>query len=271
MSRPLALVTGAASGIGAAVAERLVRRGHRVITVDRNAELADAAAVATGSDAIPVACDVGDRAALADLRDRIEGEWADDLMVVVANAGIIRIGEVDNQTADDLDATIDVNLRAAMQLGQAAVGVFLPKGRGHFLATVSMGGIMAMPGSAAYSASKAGLRAFLASLHAELAGTDVRVSGIYPSAVDTPMLRHEARHGGSPLNFIGEVLPVHEIADAYEKAFDTGRLEVYAPYVDSLSTRMTMLRPAAVPRLIRPLNWIGERGRAKFLDRIGDA
>jgi len=266
--RPLALITGAASGIGATTAKRLARRGFQVIAVDLTNELATTAATAVNG--IPVVCDVGDEAALAGLCQRIAGEWADRLAVVIANAGVIRIGEVAYQTADDLDVTLNVNLRAAMQLGRAAVQAFVPHGRGHFLATVSMGGIIAMPGSAAYSASKAGLRAFLASLNAEIADTDIKVSGIYPSAVDTPMLRHEARNGGSPLNFVGDVLSVDDIADAYEKALDTGRLEVYAPYGDSLSTRFVMLWPALVPRLIRPLNWLGERGRARFLAKIAD-
>ncbi|MEM9200886.1 MAG: SDR family oxidoreductase [Actinomycetota bacterium] len=263
----LALITGAASGIGATTATRLADRGFRVIAVDLTDELA--ASAAEPVDGIPVTCDMADRAAVAELCERITNEWKNDLHVVIANAGVIRIGDVAEQRATDLDTTLDVNLGAAMQLGRAAVSTFLPHDRGHFLATVSMGGIIAMPGSAAYSASKAGLRAFLASLHAEVAGTRIRVSGIYPSAVDTPMLRHEARNGGSPLNFVGEVLSTDDIADAYEKALDTGRLEVYAPYVDSISTRLTMLRPAIVPRLIKPLNWLGERGRTTFLERIG--
>ncbi len=269
MTQPLALITGAASGIGAATSRRLADRGYRVIAVELTDELAQEAAAAV--DGLPVSCDVGDRNALAALCARIEHEWAPDLDVVIANAGVIRIGEVADQTADDLDTTLDVNLRAAMQLGRAAVNVFLSRNGGHFLATVSMGGIMVIPGSAAYSASKAGLRAFLASLHAEVANTGVRVSGIYPSAVDTPMLRHEARNGGSPLNFVGTVLSAADVADAYERALDTGRLELYAPYSDSVTSRLTMIRPSIVPRLIGPLNRLGERGRAKYLATIAEA
>lgn len=264
---PLALVTGAASGIGAEVAHRLQRRGHRVLAVDRTAELAERAAATV--DGVAIACDLTDRDALSALCARIEGEWSEDLKVVVANAGVVSIGTVADGSADELDLTLEVNLRSATQLIRSAVRAFAPHGRGHVLATVSMGGIVAMPGSAAYSASKAGLRAFLAALHAEHAGSDILVSGIYPSAVDTPMLRHEARNGGSPLNFVGEVLSVDDIADAYEKALDTGRLEVYAPYSDSVTGRLAMMRPAGLPRILGPLNRLGERGRRKYLRRIG--
>jgi short-subunit dehydrogenase len=133
-----------------------------------------------------------------------------------------------------------------------------------------MGGIIALPGSAAYSASKAGLRALLAAASAEVAGTDIRVSGIYPSAVDTPLLRFEARHGGSALNFVGKVFTAEDVADAYERALDTGRLEVYVPFGDSVTTRLVMLRPALVSRLLPRFERIGERGRTRFLARITD-
>ncbi|MEM9134500.1 MAG: SDR family oxidoreductase [Actinomycetota bacterium] len=267
-TEPIALVTGAASGIGAEVAQRLRRRGYAVVAVDRTEELAAVAAAAVDGES--VACDLADRAALAELCERIEGGWGRRLEVVVANAGVVSIGTVEEGSGQELDLTIEVNLRAATHVIRSAVRAFSPGGRGHALATVSMGGILAMPGSAAYAASKAGLRAFLASLNAELGGTDIRVSGIYPSAVDTPMLRHEARNGGSPLNFVGDVLTVDAIADAYEKALDTGRLEVYAPYSDSVLSRLAMLRPAVLPRLLGPLNRIGERGRRAFLAEIGD-
>jgi short-subunit dehydrogenase len=157
-----------------------------------------------------------------------------------------------------------------MQLARSSLRVFLPRDRGHFMATVSMGGIIFLPGSAAYSASKAGLRALLASINAEIADTNVRVSGIYPSAVDTPMLRSEARHGGSALNFVGNVFSPDDVADAYEKALDSGKLELYVPFGDSITSRLVMLRPSLMPRILPYFNRLGERGRAKFLARIGD-
>jgi short-subunit dehydrogenase len=94
------------------------------------------------------------------------------------------------------------------------------------------------------------------------------VSGIYPAAVDTPMLRWEAAHGGSALNFFGSVLEVDRIVDAYAKALDTGKLEVYAPYTDSIITRLGSAFPARLPRFIPVASRIGERGRARFLAKM---
>jgi short-subunit dehydrogenase len=131
-----------------------------------------------------------------------------------------------------------------------------------------MGGIISLPGSATYSAAKAGLRAFLTALSAELTGTGVRVAGVYPSGVDTPMLRLEARHGGSMLNFVGKVFTVPEVVGAYEKALTGRRLEVYLPYADSITTRLANLVPGASNRIIPLFERYGRRGPARYLARI---
>jgi short-subunit dehydrogenase len=143
------------------------------------------------------------------------------------------------------------------------------QGRGHIVATVSMGGILSLPGSAAYSAAKAGLRAYLAALRTELRGTGVAVSGIYPSAVDTPMLLHEATHDGSLLNFFGKVSTADDVADVFERALRRRGLEHYLPYGDSVLCRLLETFPWIVPPLLGPAEALGRRGRAKYLARKG--
>jgi len=125
-----------------------------------------------------------------------------------------------------------------------------------------------MPGSAMYSASKFGLRGLLCALNNEVHSAGVKVSGIYPGAIDTKMLRYEATNGGSALNFLSKIHDVDEVADAFEKALDTGRLEIYVPYSESLSARLAAGLPWIIRPLIPSLNRAGERGRKKFLKRI---
>lgn len=267
--RPLALVTGAAGGIGQEVGRRLVRQGFTVLCAERDQILAEKAAAVHGAFGLPVVCDLADRDAVRELAGRVTGEWADDLTLVFLNAGVIVPGDVADLAADVLRLHLEVNLAAVMELSAASARAFRERGRGHLVATVSMGGILALPGSAAYSATKAGLRAFLAALRCELRGTGVAVSGIYPSAVDTPMLLHEATHGGSVLNFFGAVHGVEKVADVFEKAQRRRRLEHYLPYSDAVLTRLLQCFPWLVPPMLRPAEAIGRIGRRKYLARKG--
>ena len=268
MTRSSALVTGAASGIGAAVAHRLAQRGYHVIAVDRTEELAERAAAEVGPGSTAVGCDLADGQSLAELCTRIAGEWCQDLDVLVCNAGVIIPGFVAELDPDDLDLHIDIMLRCPIQLIRAALPAFLARNRGHLMATVSLGGICPLPASAAYSGAKAGLRAFLAALNTEVFSTNVHVCGIYPTAVDTPMLQHEARSGGSTLNFLSAVKTVDDVADAYERALDKPKLETYVPYHESLSSRAAQWTPALIPRIYPAFHRIGERGRQKYLRQI---
>ncbi len=270
MTRSSVLITGAASGIGAEVARRFAQRGYHVIAVDRTLELAEQAAADIGPEATAVSCDLADGQSLAELCERIAGEWRQDLDVLVCNAGVVIPSYVAGLTPDELDLHIDVMLRSPIQLIRAALPEFLARNRGHLMATVSLGGICPLPASAAYSAAKAGLRAFLAALNTEIWDTDVHICGIYPTAVDTPMLQHEARSGGSALNFLSAVRTVDDVADAYERALEKPKLETYVPYHESLSSRAAQWTPAIIPRIYPAFHKIGERGRQKYLKRIDD-
>jgi len=263
-----ALVTGAASGIGAEVARRLAARGYAVIAVDLSAQAAERA-LAGVPGVIGVGCDLSSREETDALAARIKTEWADTLELLVCNAGVVVPGDAADVSPDDATRMLDVMLVNATRLIGPAAAVLKKHGRGHILATVSMGGIIALPGSAAYSAAKAGLRAYLWALSNELRGTGVAVSGIYPSAVDTPMLVHEATHGGSLLNFFGKVSTVADVADCYDKALRTRRLETYLPYSDSLLTKLAQCCTGLVPLLLPVVNTLGERGRRKYLARLG--
>ncbi|HWG26694.1 SDR family oxidoreductase [Actinospica sp.] len=268
--RRTALLTGAAGGIGAEVARRLSAQGYRIIAVDLHA-----GAVSEALDGLPgieaVECDLSDPAATAELAARIAGEWAEDLEVLICNAGIIAPGDAVDLPLEVVDRQLAVMLSGPIHVIAAAARTFTERERGHLLATVSMGGIIALPGSAAYSAAKAGLRAYLCALSAELNGTGVAVSGVYPSAVDTPMLMQEATHGGSLLNFVGKISTPSDVADAFERALRTRRLEIYVPYSDSLLTRAVESLPWLLPRLLPPMNRIGLRGRDRFLREHGVA
>jgi len=266
MSPRLALVTGAAGAIGSGLCRMLARRGYRVVCVDLDTGALESIAQEIGG--LAVVSDATDPEQVGALAARIRGEWAEGLDVLVCNAGVIVPGAVAELPPASVDLHLDVMLRTPMQLIAAALPGMIARGHGHVLATVSMGGILPLPGSAAYSAAKAGLRAYLMALAAELTGTGVAVSGIYPSGVDTPMLRIEARHNGSKLNWLGKVFTVDDVVGAYERALRSRRLEVYLPWSDSVSTRLSAAFPSIANRLIPFFERAATKRHAAYLARI---
>lgn len=265
--RPLAIVTGAAGGIGLEVGKRLISRGYDLIAVERDQMIADTACVELGVNATAYACDMSNPEQVNQLCLDISTMWNSSLEVVVCNAGVILPSDVAETTDSAMDLQLDVMLRSVLHIVRSALPGLLQKNCGHILATVSIGGIYPMPGSATYSAAKAGLRAFLAATATELRNSGVHVGGVYPSAVDTPMLLAEARAGGSALNFVGAVQSIDAVASAYERCMDRKKLEVYVPYGDGLQTRLVCAFPSILPKIYPLLERLGQKGKRRFLSK----
>ncbi len=261
----LALVTGAAGGLGAEVARRLHRQGFRLLLTDRQAEPLDAL-VKELAPAEAVVLDLRDRQALGAFLTRIKGEERLDLAFI--NAGVVVVGPVLEIDHEAIDLQLEVNLRSALHLSKACAQNMVTRGSGHIIATVSLGGIIAVKGNAAYTASKFGLRGFLTCLRDELSTTGVAVSGIYPSAIDTPMLRYEAENDGTPMQFLNTPQTPAQFADLFEKIQKTKKLEAYLPYFDSLSSRLIGFFPWLLAAFYPLLEKLGTKGRQRYLNSI---
>lgn len=263
-----ALVTGAGGGIGAAIARALDARGCRLILVDREPGLLDAVATGLTTQPEKLICDLSSRDSVEMLCAAIARDHA-DLDVLINNAGIGIPGAVADLDQDLLDRHLEINLRAPVRLMRAVAPLMIARGKGAMVATVSLGGIISLKDSAIYSASKFGLRGFLAGFHQEMTAHGVKVSGVYPAAVDTPMLHHEALHGGSVLNFVDKVMTPEAVAAATLRAIDSGKLEIYVPWSASILARFFGTFPWMIKPLLPLMEKIGEKGRIKFIARKG--
>jgi 2-dehydro-3-deoxy-L-rhamnonate dehydrogenase (NAD+) len=253
-----ALITGGAGGIALELGKRLVQRGYSLILVDLDAEKLAAHAGLMGGTVTTIRADLTQKSDLDLVADRIQSE--PNLELLVNNAGIVRPGSIVDLPYEILERHTAVNLLAPMRLTQAAARAMIPRGTGCILSIVSAAGIVALPGSAAYSASKFGLRGYLTSASEELAPRGIKIRNIFPGAVDTPMLRYEAANGGSPLNFLNkDVLRPEDVAAACIRALDGTSLEYYLPFWDGVSSRVISIFPGLIPRL---LPWFEKQGRA---------
>jgi len=188
------LVTGAASGIGAAAARRFVQEGARVALADADAErLADTAKPLESQNAIAIVADVSDEDSIAgavqEAVDRFGG-----LDGLVANAGIDLIGADDR--ADRLDTSVwrrivDVNLTGTFLTCKHGIRAMLKSGGGSVVCTASPTGLVGgSPGFDAYSSSKAGVFGLVRVMAADYAAEGIRVNAVVPGFTETPMVRH---------------------------------------------------------------------------------
>ena len=186
--RPVALVTGASRGIGAAVA-RALAPGHDLLLGGRDqAALADLAAELPGSRPWPV--ELTDATALAEATAGIE-----HLDVLVHSAGTGLLGTVAETSADTWRRQFEINVVAVAELTRLLLPA-LRAARGRVVLINSGAGLSARPGWASYAASKFALRAFADALRAEESGSGVRVTSVHPGRVDTDMQRAVVEHEG---------------------------------------------------------------------------
>ena len=203
------LVTGAAMGIGRAVAEALAAEGHNLVLSDRDASALEATAADIGGD---LAIHVGSVANAADCVAAV-GVGIDRFGAIDAvshNAGIQRYGDVVT-TSDDLWAEVmAVNLTGAFNVAKAAMPE-LRRRRGVIVITASVQGMAAQKGALAYVVAKHGLIGLVTGMAMDEAENGVRVLGVAPASVDTPMLRDAINLDPNPAALNREVDAMHPL------------------------------------------------------------
>ncbi len=190
LSGKVAIITGAARGIGRACAERFAREGAKVVVADidqaRGQETA-AAISEGGSETLFVACDVGDSVQVSGLITASVDAFG-ALDVLVNSAGILHNSDFLDVTEEDFDQVLRVNLKGPLLVGQAVARQLIDQGRGGAIVNLSsVGAVLAAPFQAAYNVSKGGVAQLTRVMALSLAPHGIRVNAVGPGTIGTDM------------------------------------------------------------------------------------
>src|SRR5687768_12444155 len=280
------LITGAARGIGAALARKAAARGARVALVGLEPEQLAAVAEDLGPQHLWVEADVTDAEALKAAVQRTVDTFG-GLDIVVANAGIAPLTTVMTSSAHALARTIEVNLIGAMLTAHAALPE-IAKRKGHVLLISSAAAFTVLPGMSAYCAAKAGLERFGDALRLEVAYRSVTVASAHPTWIATDMVRdtEEALPTSKATRKqlpgpLGAFTSVDACAEALVENLETRRRRVFVPgsvgvisalrqvVTGVLAEKVAMLVSAKrVPQLERDIKALGGREFGK--NSVGD-
>ena len=184
-TKPVALVTGAAQGIGKACAEALTEDGYHVVLADVQDSVKDVAAALGGTGLI---CDMADPAAITAMFDHIEG-GVGPVTALVNNAGVAMPGDFLDYDLEAFERVININLRGVFVALQRAGRTMVDKGiKGAIVNMSSINALVAIPSIPAYCASKGGVMQLTKSASLALAQHGVRVNAVGPGSIDTEMM-----------------------------------------------------------------------------------
>jgi short-subunit dehydrogenase len=253
-SPKIIVITGASAGIGRATALRLARDGASLAVCARRENLlrqVAAAITAAGGDAMAFVSDVTSERDMEELV-RLTLNRYHRLDVMICNAGFAIAGQIETVSADQMRRLIDVNFLGTYYAARVALPVFRRQGAGHLIVVSSIVGKRGVPYLGAYSATKFAQVGLAESLRAELAGSNIHVTVVFPISTDTEFSDVMDYETGTPVQrAIGPRQSADQVANAIAKAIERPVPEVY-PYRKSRGlVLLNALAPGFCDRVVK--------------------
>ena len=210
------VVTGGGSGVGRELCMQFASNGARVIAADIDIDGAQQTIEQTSGDGnLAIRLDVTDESSWSALRDQVNDSFG-GIDVLCNNAGVFRVGTIDESPIEDWFAQSKVNIDGVILGCRAFYADFASRGSGHIVNTSSLSGLFGAPGLSTYSASKFAVVGFTQAIRNELIETGVSVSVLVPGAIDTPM------NEGVDVPLEDRLIPPADVANAVIDAVRSG-------------------------------------------------
>ncbi|MGH8455337.1 MAG: 3-oxoacyl-ACP reductase, partial [Nevskiales bacterium] len=202
----VALVTGAARGIGASIAETLAREGAKLVCLDRPAEEEHLKQVADKVGGIPLGVDITDAEAARKIADTLKNDFG-GVDIIVHNAGVTRDRTLSRMSPEWWDMTLNINLAAIIRVNELLLKENVIRQDGRIVCLSSISGVAGNAGQTNYSTSKAGLIGYVSALSREVAAQGITVNAVAPGFIETQMtaaIPFAIREAGRRLNSLSQ-------------------------------------------------------------------
>ena len=187
--------------------------------------------------------------------------------VIINCAGLLVPGDFSSLEESQLKKMIDLNFTSTLMLTQKVLAIMKKQNHGLIINIGSLGGIVPMPYSAVYSATKFALRGFTFSLIEELKRTGINLSLITPGSVITKMLDYEAQNDNSAMSFVSKPISPGKVADVVLKVIYKPRVELIIPRNQSFGSKLLVFSPKFFSIVYKFLHRLGLSGKRKYLNR----
>jgi NAD(P)-dependent dehydrogenase (short-subunit alcohol dehydrogenase family) len=261
------IVTGGAGDIGQAIGRRLHGLGMKVVVADIDAQNTREFVDSLGRDAYGFVGDLTQDDQMIRLLTETDAVFG-GLDILINNMAITTVGHLHTLTPSQMRREIDINMVGPLILTRLAAPYLMKSGDPRIITTTSIGGIQPLPETPIYAATKFGLRGALLAFGLGEKEHGIKVSCVLPTSTDTFMLRQEVLENGSPLNFVSPPQTAEQVAEEFVKHLYAPKLERYPHLGDSILSRVAMVFPNLMPKILPFFTKKGLKGMAAFRQKL---